>query len=414
MRREIVSVALSFAGTSLYWLVSALRMDATGYGQMMQVQAVLMTITALFTLRTHDLVFHLTNSYGWTLRRAFASALKLEFALVGLGAVSALLAWHWIARYASDAHPGASSPTWPVVVLLANLSILQGASAAYLRSLRQDTRIATADLVTALAWAAALGWLLAAGNPHMVDVLLMGFGAAAVRPVSLSVLAVTTLAKGPTTPGSPANAAKPRHMDVRSVSYILLAGQFTNMLKNNLLSLETLLLGRLVPAESVAVFRIARSFLNFSNVLLNISYQKTFRELANATPGTNRGSIIRAMNRSSLRIWGLSLPVIFGAAAVYLWVQPSGAYGGLMSAMVVATLASVPVVLQQSSFAALSLDNRFAPINFAYGAAFLSLLLACALMASHMNLVLFLIVSGLAALLRYTLLNHAARSETFA
>ena len=66
------------------------------------------------------------------------------------------------------------------------------------------------------------------------------------------------------------------------------------------------------------------------------------------------------------------------------------------------------------TFAALALDNRFAPINFAYGAAFLSLLLACALMASHMNLVLVLIVSGLAALLRYTLLNHAARSETFA
>jgi O-antigen/teichoic acid export membrane protein len=407
MRLEILAVALSFGATSLFWLVSALRMAAADYGAMMQLQALLLTCVALFSLRTHDLVFHLQAHHDWALKAAWRLALRLELVLMLLGSVCVLVASHWLPLGAVDAG-GPAGAAWVATVLLANLTVLQGASAAYLRARHLDRRIAAADTAATAAWLLALAYVLLTPRPATWLVLGVAFAAGAVRPLVLTALAVAPHAG--TDPSATDTPATPV-LDRRRIGGFLLGGQFTNLIKNNLLSLETLLLGRLVAAEGVAVFRVARSLVNLSTVLLNISYQKSFRALAAEKDATRRGPILRRMSRSAVKLWAVSLPPVLVAAVAFVWLKPTG-YADLPWLTALAALAALPVALQQPHFAGLSLDGRFGRINASYIAGFLVLVAGCALATAtgHMHVTMFLILSLLAAAVRFGVMHAGARA----
>lgn len=406
MRKEILSVALSFGATSLFWLAAAIRMDTAVYGRMMQVQALLLIITALFSLRTHDLVFHLRTSHSWSLRRAFWISLCVELVLTASSTACSFVAWYWVSSDSSSAAAVSDCAAWPLALLLVNLTIVQGASAAYLRGGHRDLQVAKADLLTAAAWSLALAWQMLVVHPAIANVLIVGFAAAAVRPMALTAFALI-VAAGDNTP----EHGEAKMLDRRGVGYVLIAGQFTNLMKSNLLSVETLLLGQLVSSEAVALFRVSRSFLNLSTVLLNISYQKTFRDLAASLSRIQRAAIIRRMTITSLKLWGMSVPFVFLAAMMYMWLRPSSGYEGLLPVLGVATFASLPLVLQQSDFAALTLEGRFGRINLAYGIGFVVLLIGCAVLAKWMTLMIFLLLSGGASLVRSSMLRYSATIE---
>lgn len=402
MRLEIVSVTLSFGASSLYWLVSALRMDAAVYGGMMQLQALLLTCVAVFSLRTHDLVFHLQAHHGRPLRTAYLGALQLELALTVIGSACCLVL-ALLGVFGLLASSGVSPALWAAAALLANLTILQGASAAYLRGSHLDRRVAWADLLTALAWGAALVSALTLRAPATWWILGIGFAAGAVRPLALTGFALTgALWQSPDQPAVNGNLPP---LNRRQLGRFLVAGQFTNLLKNNLLSLETLLLGRLAGADQVALFRVARSLLGLATVLLNISYQKAFRALAASKEAGQRQQVIRRMTRSSLKLWAGSLPIVFAAGLLFVHLKGGPHYNGLVLVLAVAALAALPLALQQSDFAALSLDGQFARINLAYSLAFGLLLVGCLVWADRMSALLFLALSAVAGLLRFALLR---------
>lgn len=407
MRKEILPVAISFGTSSLFWLGASIRMEVADYGRMMQQQAILLIVIAVFSLRTYDLVFHLQKSHALSLRRAYRVALMIEVVLAVLSTACSLVFINCAFGDSFNAAATGFDVMWSLTVLLANLSIMQGASTAYLRGIHQDQRIAVVDLLTAAAWVAALIWLATTEHPKIVEVLSTGFIAAAMRPLALIILAHAVIVNHQTLEH---RNAKP--LDRYKVSYILAAGQFTNLIKNNLLSFETLLLGYFVTSEAVSVFRVARSFLNLSTVILNISYQKTFRDLAACASHLQRKSIIHSMTVKSFKLWGSSMPVIFIAAILYDQFQIGPGYADLLLVLGVVAITSVPVALQQSDFAALSLYNRFSQINWAYGVGFLVLLMGCLALSNRITLMIFILISGSATLVRFFLLRRAALQDT--
>lgn len=402
MRFEIIAVGLSFAATSLFWFVSALRMSAANYGHMMQLQAFLLIVVAVFSLRTYDLVFYLHNTHFWTLKRSFKFAQKLEVSMAVLSVIISFFIWQLVAKDANSAVLSGWDFSQLLLICLANMSIVQGAAMSYLRALHLDSKIAVADFLTSLAWLSALAWLFLWHTSSYINVLTAGFAAGAVRPIVLKILVM--LIKVDQQDVISVDEVKP--FQWRNIIYVLLSGQLTNMLKNNLISLETLLLGRLVSAESVAVFRIARSFLNLSTVFLNISYQKTLRELAVCSSLAERKLIVRQMTQLSLKLWMFSLPIMFSAAFMYSFQQNSPSYDDLMLVLVIATIFSLPVVLQNSDFICLYLGNRFSIINLAYIIGFLLLVLSCILLVNQMSLILFMFVSGFSNIARFIFMRY--------
>lgn len=401
MRLEIVALMLSFGTSSLFWLLAAFRMETTVYGTMMQWQALLMVSAAFFAWRTHDLVFHLQKHHESTLRQAYFTAVKLEIALTSAGTVCAVLLlkaapWFGIAE--------ASSAALAIVLvsLLANLTVLQGSATAYLRTLQLDRRIAHVDLITGVCWSVAVGllWVLPASMP--MAVLTMGLAAASVRALALAWFAWSA-ARNQHDPLE----RKPLALDLRGLGKFLVAGQLTNFVKNNLLPLETLLLGRLAGADAVALFRLARSLLNLTTVMLNISYQKSFVLLVKAADTMARQQATRRMTRTSVLLWAGSLPIVFLVAYIFVLLRHDNAYDQLLVVLALAAVATLPMALQQSVFAALSLDGDFRRINIAYVIGLLALAGACVVFRHAMTVNLFIMCIAMSGFVRLFMMSSS-------
>ena len=400
MRLELVSVALSFGASSVFWLVAAWLMELGVYGSVMQMQALLLLSSALFSLRTYDLVFHLGKHHGWPLGTAWRAALRVEIGLLLAGTTCCAVVLNW-PGLAPAALGGNAAGYGLVLAVLANLPLLQGASAALLRGQHRDHDVAVAELCAFGAWAMALLviWTAAPLTPRLL--LISAFAAGAARPLALAALALRAYEEV----SAPALA-----MDRRRIARYLLGGQLTNLLKNNLVAIETLLLGRVAGAEAVALYRVARSMLNLSTVLLNIGAQKAFRELPKAVTELARAATLRRLNREALIIYGCTLPVSFAVAWAFSRWHANGSYDDLVSTLAWSALAMLPLVLQQSQFAALSLDGGFSRIGAAYAGGLLLLVAGC-LLLNPMPLIVFLIVVALAGSLRYALLRVLSRAQ---
>jgi len=399
MRLEIVASVLSFAMSSAFWLLAALRMEPSSYGVLMQWQSLLMIGAAFFAWRTHDLVFHLQREHGAGLREAYLVGVRLELMLACGGAVVAVL------LLIQAPLLGVARPTAPLLLLaalglLSNITCLQGSPTAYLRARALHQYIAYIDLGVVSAWAVALAVLLA--SPHLppLEALALALGAASTRALLL-ILVAWRNSRGADI--ADPHAARPAGW--RSMARFLVAGQSTHLLKNNLVSIETLLLGRLSGPDAVALFRVAKSFQSLTSVLLNVTYQRAYAALHHAEDHAQRRQVVGSMTRKSLLMWAGALPVIFLAAFAFLHYRDHPAYAGLYRAVGLCALAALPLALQQSDFANLTLTRRLSRIVAAYGAGLALLLLGCVLFHNQMTTDLFIGLTVVAGFVRYAVMH---------
>jgi len=398
MRIEILMSTLAFGTSSLFWLIAALRIKASDYGVVMQCQALLVMGFALFSLRTYDLVFHFQQYYAKELRQSFYWSLRLELYLYGVSTICVTVLL--FSGIVIDIAKIGNTIIIIVCGFLCGTTVLQGSSQAYLRAVFRDRNIALVDFCSAVCFAILTVWVIFSKRLVAIDLLTGSMIVNAVRPIML-VGTATMIAKAENKLPTSCLVFPPKFEIVK----FLVAGQLTNLFKNNLIAIETLLLGRLAGSEAVALFRISRSFLNFPNVPLNISYQKTFRMLIACKRAIDRAEVLKIMTRTSLKLWALSLPIVFIAAATFVKIRAGSVYDHLLPVIGLATLATIATALQQSLFAALTIDGRYGKIAFAYLTGIIILFVGCLLWPGKVSIYVFLIVSVAASLVRYMLLR---------
>lgn len=402
MRFEIVTSGMAFFATSLYWLLAAFRLSPADYGQMMQLQALVLIVTAIFSLRTHDLLFYLQKTHSWELGHSFNFVQNLEMVLIILStavAVSLLL----LNSIASDpALAGVGLIRWSAISLLANSTLIQGSSLAYLRTQHLDAKIAWSDLYAVGAWGAALLFLAIWKYPEPHEVLVVGFAASAIKPIALLIISRSTPAIRMLRLGVPVIA-----LNKLEIFYFLLGGQLTNMLKNGMASIETLLISLTMTTESIAIFRVSRSFFGLTTVLLNITYQKALRKLVKQKTTKKIKSTITNFDSKSLRLWAVSTPPIIFASFLFLYIKGDVAYEELPFITLLISIAFLPIAAQQSHFAFLTLDAQFKKISIAYIIGGGVLLLSYLFLNSQMTLPLFVLTLGVANFSRYLIMRNA-------
>lgn len=405
MRLELIASTLAFGAGSLYWIIAALMMDAAQYGALMLFQSVLLLCVGMFSFRTYDLTFFLQKHFNMDVRGSFFFALGVEVALSVVCTLSICLIFSLGVDAVFGMNFNLALSGVALAAVLCSATIYQGASQAFLRTLNLDKQLVLADALSGVGFLVA-SWLLIVNNsPTSEFVLASWLIALAVRPsviVALALVYVKNTAPAILRGDSVASRRG-------EIAKFLLAGQLTNLLKNNAVAIETLVLGRLGSAEAVALYRVARSLLNFPSVLLNVAYQKSFRELISAKTTDARNETFRRINRQGLRIWGLALPITIAAAAVFTMLNSDAAYSQLLLVLVMLAVATFPSVLQQATFASLMLDGRFGPIGLGYLAGILVLVVGSVACLPFFSIEIFAAWLFAASLIRYQVLRALSK-----
>lgn len=403
-RLEFVFSLFGFAATSAYWLAAAFSVTPAQFGEIAKFQAVVMLVVGSLSLRTYDLSFFLLRQHGQSQDSAFRLAFAVE---LGLATLSLVCIWGVLALVPGGVNGVATFEglTALPIGFLAALPILQGSTQALLRQKNRDFHIALTDLVSGLAFALATGIVIFwTGRPDLI--ILSWLGAAAVRPLSLTLMSLGHVRS--TGAGEAMSAASMPGWKI--IAKFLALGQLTNVVKNNGPSIELLVLSTFVGSAAVAVFRVARSFLQLSTVLINIVYQRAFRGLAALGPNDDRGPLTRRINRNSLLAWLASLPLVALGALGFVYLNPNPDYGDLLTALPILALATLPTALQQAQFADLAISGRYVAINLCYMAGMAVLIGLCFFSSSQLSVQLFASWLLAANLTRLTLMYMLLRA----
>ena len=404
MRFELFSTIAAFGGSSAFLLLLAFVMPAKDYGTLMQCQAVFLLITAVFSFRTYDLFFYLQKNYGYDETSAYAQTFCYEWLLVGLSFTTLCVARSVFEAfgYTLDFIPLLFVP----LALLSSIVIVQGTAQAVIRAQKQDNLIAFGNLLQGGAFGAAFLYVLLAQRLRIDILLLILLAANAIRPVFLCLAALTLgRIKNP--------IPSTREIRFKLVASYLFSGQLTNFLKNNLISVETLLLGWGAGAESVAVYRLARSFLNFVTTLLNIIYQRTYRALLSIEgTGKDLSKALKRVDAQSVKIWAGATPVVLFSVWTFVWLKNDASYQQLLLVVLLLSVVILINALQQSLFANNALQGNFGIINKAYCANIAVLILGYVLVAKHMPMYGFIAMVFTGALVRYFLLYFFQERNT--
>jgi hypothetical protein len=182
------------------------------------------------------------------------------------------------------------------------------------------------------------------------------------------------------------------------------------MLKNTMVSVETIVAGLMMHPEAVATFRVSRSFFGLTTALLNITYQKTFRAIVGHKPSLEIKPLIKKFNEQSLTIWAISIPATIVASFLFLQIKDDIAYQGLPLITIMVAIAFLPIALQQSYYALLTLEVRFEKISAAYIIGGAVLLIVCFILKSNMTLPLFIASLCAANFSRLWFMRYASKA----
>jgi len=383
-RLEFLFSLFGFATTSAFWLLAAFLVAPDTFGDIAKLQAVVMLVVATLSLRTYDMSFFLLREHGQTQAAVFRTAFAIELALF---LVAAILIFAGIALLPS-AWTGiaAGIDGFPALFfgVLAAFPILQGSTQAILRQQNRDFHVALTDLAGGLAFAIATAVIaLSPNRPELI--VLSWLAAAAVRPLALALLSLAVALRSATDERVSTNPMP----GWRVVAQFLALGQLTNIVKNNGPNIELMILGSFVGSAGIAVFRVSRSFLQLSTVLMNIVYQRAFRRLAKLEPGDDRRPLTRQINRNSLLAWLASLPMIALGGFAFVHLNPHPDYAQLWTALPLLALATLPTSLQQAQFADLAMSGRYVAINLCYLAGMAALVGLCLVTGSQLSVQLF-------------------------
>lgn len=383
-RLEFLFSLFGFATTSAFWLLAAFLVPPTEFGDIAKLQALVMLVVATLSLRTYDISFFLLREHGQSQAASFRRAFSIELMLFLATAVLivaglSLLPADWI---------GVASGIdgWQALLfgLLAAFPVLQGSTQALLRQQNRDFHVALSDLASGVGFALATAAIaITPSRPELI--VLSWLVAAAIRPLVLALLALP-LSIRPQTGKDESTEPMPGWPVV--VRFLAL-GQVANIVKNNGPNIELIVLGSFLGPAGVAVFRVSRSFLQLSVVLMNIVYQRAFRGLAKLGPRDDRRPLTRQINRNSLLAWLGSLPMIALGGVAFVYLNPHPDYAQLWTALPLMALATLPTALQQAQFADLAISGRYVAINLCYLVGMAVLVGLCLVTGSELSVELF-------------------------
>ena len=336
---EVVTKYFVQGMASAYWIFVAFVLPIDTYGAMMLVYATVTLIANLSRIRSFDLYFWIRRSRGDEPEVAFFKALSYEIVLTGtLVAVVALL---------HIATPGlllwdGSGPVLAVFIVY-SFGNLAGSSMAILRDEQATVLLLAGDLISAAFWIGATIALFTFPDLASNEILLIGVAALVSRPFALHAL---HFLRAPT-----------RYMQrpapwLRAEIAFIAKGHITNVLKNNTIAIEVLLLGMLSNAQTVGLYRLARSVLSMALIGLNISYQKILRSLASKVEGEIvRNRAIRRQERFNwlLYVSGLFMGVTALSSFSLFKDEASAAISSIT--FIAVWVSQLPTVAHQVSFA---------------------------------------------------------------
>lgn len=384
----------TIAATGLFNLSAGLLLPAETFGQALQWQAIFLTIATLMTCRTYDLVFFLRANHGLTLAAAYRTALAVE-ALLAVAIVVSAGIWVWN----FPLWPGGVTSQWIFAGVAVAATAFQGASQGYFRAQGRSGYIVAALVMSTVGYGVGCLWL-GLTRPGAQVFLFVSLGLMAVRPIALLVLGALMGQNVDVAAPPPGVAVHGGSVPWRAVGLFLLKGQTLNAVKNNLLNVETIVLGALAGSTTVAVYRVIRSLNNLMIVLLSIEYQKAFVALNDATQQVGElRSRLRAIRRRCLILWLQGVPLVIGAALVFAAIHPDPVYSFGPGLLTIAGLAMLPVAWQQANFAYLSIKGDFLGMTLAYLAGMIGLLVVAIVWPWQMSAPAFFILSSFSAMI---------------
>lgn len=392
----------------MFNLGAGLLLPAETLGQALQWQAVFLIIGTLMACRTYDLVFFLQTKHNLTLATAYRAALGIE-ALLAL--IIVVLAAIWAQHH--SLWPNGITPEWMFAGLATATTAFQGASQGYFRAQARPGYIVAALMVSIAGYGFGCLWLGLA-RPDAQAFLSVSLGLMAVRPLTLMALAAVVEQKADATAPNLDTTSRDISVPWRAAALFLLKGQTLNAVKNNLLNVETLILGALAGSATVAVYRVIRSLNNLLVVLLNIEYQKAFAALSRASQrGEELRSVMGAIRRRCLVLWLQGMPLVIAAALAFATVNPDPAYSFSPGLLAIAGLAILPVAWQQADFAYMSFKGDFVIMTLAYLAGMIALVGVAVAWPWQMSATAFFALSCVSAVIVSTSLHWlAARSRS--
>jgi hypothetical protein len=396
-RAESLLAIAGFAASSLFWLVLAFLMPAGEYGSMMTVQAPVLLVVAVFTFRTHDLVYYLTSQRGFAIERSWRVAVTIE-------AVGAILCWGVSILSVRAFYPSLffKSPDWQLALFafLASLTVIQGASIAMLRHGASARPIIWANVGCIVAWLGVAVALLAFPSRLPMLMLIIASVPQGVRTV---ILLVFSSFAGERPEGLP------RPVSRRQVTRFLASGQMVNFVKNGATSLETMVLSAFAPPQVIAMYRLAKSSLGVATAASNIAVQQGFFSIAKATAGAGKLRQVRLLNIRLIRICAANYPLAVAFAFIYSFYKPEIDFVTFEAITFGVFLASVPSVLLQTPFVVASLEGKIGIANTAYILSLVVFLGVSALLFVVPSVWLFLVATLVSALARQVYLSSRVR-----
>lgn len=398
-RLEFIFSLGGFAASSAFWVLAAFVVVPTEFGDIAKLQAAITLVVASLTLRTYDLSFFLLRQHGQTQARAFRQAFAVELTLLAFS--SSVVAASLVVTQSKFGGVTANISGWTCLALgvVASLPILQGSTQALLRQKNRDFLVATTDLAGGVAFGLATVVVLL--FPNRTDVIIICWlTGGAVRPIALTVLSLVQF----NVVGFDEQVGAVAKPGWQVVTKFLVLGQLTNLVKNNGPSIELMVLSSFVGSAGVAVFRVARSFLQLSVVLINIVYQRAFRGLAKLGVDDDRRPLMKKINQNSLLAWLASLPLIALCSAAFVYLNPHPGYDELWTALPLLALATLPTALQQGQFADLAISGRYVVINLCYVSGLVVLVSLSVVTGGELSIQLFSLWLFLANLTRLTVM----------
>ena len=396
-RAESIFAIVSFGASSLYWLALAFTMSATEYGAMMTAQAAVLLIVAVFTFRTHDLVYYLVSSVDQPLGRSWRIGLTVETAAAGASiAICAAGAWLFSGRLAVEASPVLLA----LFALLASLAVMQGATIAKLRHSHRADRIVRADAACIAAWGAVAAAAVAMPDHPPAMMLVLGAAPQAVRTVSLIAQSL----------GDGLDTERPPRPATGLVAKYLAGGQMINVAKNGATSIETMIVAAFAAPGTVAMYRLAKSTLGAASAAGNVAFQQGFASIAKAPSSEDKARVWRGMDRRSLRLFLAALPLSAGFALVYGLQKPEISIVEFELITLGVFAAFVPSILLQGPFVIVSVEGRHGVANRAFLLSLVVLLAGSTLLFAFPSIWVFLAAVIASSVTRYLVLARAART----
>jgi O-antigen/teichoic acid export membrane protein len=351
-RAESLLAIAGFGASSLFWLVLAFLMPAREYGLMMTVQAPVLLVVAVFTFRTHDLVYYLAAQRGLAIERSWRIAIVIEAVAAILCIAACGVGLGLFGELPVAGHRG------QVILFgaLASLTVVQGATVAKLRYHHRDPRIVAANWVCLGGWALAAAGLLWPSHPPLA-MLCLGAMPQALR--TLALLAQARVADAD-------HGAAPASVPGAEIARYLAGGQMINVVKNGATSIETLILAAFAPPAVIAMYRLAKSTLGIATSAANVAFQQGFAAIAKASDHAARMAQLHALNRRSLRIALASYPLSAAFALVYALYKPEIEVATFELIVLGVFVAFIPSVLIQGPFIVVTLNGENRTANYAY------------------------------------------------